>query len=111
MQTFIWKPRIEPVGQVSHRTLTAKFGDGFAQTAGDGININLQSWPLEFVGRSALIRPIKNFLDSHEGHRAFTWTPPLGAATTWMAPKGYTLKPHGADVYTLAVTFDEAPRP
>ncbi len=111
MQTFNWVPRIEPVGQFSHRTLTAKFGDGYAQTADDGINPGSQSWPLEFFGVSAYIQPIKQFLDQHRGSRAFLWTPPMGQPTAWLIGKGYTLQPHGADLFTLAVTFEEFNRP
>lgn len=111
MEVFSWQPRVDAMGQVSHRTLFAQFGDGYTQSVGDGININKQSWPLEFVGRGDYIRPIRAFLDRHGGYKAFEWTPPLGGVTTCRAPKGYSLKGHGADVWTLGVTFEEAPVP
>lgn len=111
MQVFSWDPRLDPVGQKSFRVLVAQFGDGYAQRVGDGINTQSQSWPLEFAGDSREIRPIRAFLDAHEGFRSFLWTPPLGEQSSFVAPEGYTLKPHGGGVFTLSVTFREAARP
>ena len=111
MQVFTWDPRIDLVGQTSFRVLTAQFGDGYAQRAGDGIHAKGQSWPLEFAGEAFEIRPIRAFLDAHEGFRAVLWTPPMGEQSSFVAPEGYTLKAHGADFFTLSVTFKEAARP
>ncbi|MDR0259096.1 MAG: phage tail protein, partial [Comamonas sp.] len=90
-ETFTWCPRIEPQGTVSHRVLSAKFGDGYEQTAADGINTAMQSWPLSFVGRAAVIEPIKSFLDQHGSWQSFLWTPPLGAAGSYRTDNGYQL--------------------
>ena len=49
MQIFTWYPCTEPQGRIDHRTLSAKFGDGYAQIAADGIHSTTQSWPLCFV--------------------------------------------------------------
>ena len=78
IETFTWCPKVEPVGTVSFRNKSAKFGDGYEQRARDGINNKSESWPLTFVGGADKIMPIKKFLDAHAGADPFYWTPPLG---------------------------------
>ena len=113
-EVFGWRPLAEPRGTVSHRGLKAQFGDGYAQIAGDGINTKSESWPLEFRGRAAQIRLIREFLDRHGSSQSFTWTPPLGQAGQYTAGE-YQLTPHGGGGplrrYTISVTFTEFNRP
>jgi len=110
-ETFTWAPLADPNGSVSHRVLSAKFGDGYEQLAADGINAVQDSWPLEFTDRSQVITQIKNFLDSHGSWKPFFWTPPLGKQGTYRSDKGYQLTAHGAGLYTLTVTFVQFNRP
>lgn len=107
METFTFCPRVNPTATVTQRTLVAQFGDGYAQRAADGINGRTESWPLEFVGDEAYIRPIKAFLDRHGGWKSFLWTPPLGDEQHFVTPGGYTLTPQHADLYTLSVTLQQ----
>ncbi|MCP5854454.1 phage tail protein, partial [Klebsiella pneumoniae] len=44
--TFTWCPYIEPTGSGTFRVRSAQFGNGYRQVAGDGINNEVQSWPL-----------------------------------------------------------------
>lgn len=105
-ETFTWSPRVNPRGQVTLRTLEAKFGDGYTQTAADGINNKTQSWPLEFVGNEAYIAAIAAFLDRHGGYRAFLWTPPLGVEGRYRATE-YDPVALGGGMYSLSVTFQQ----
>ncbi len=66
-ETFTWVPNKEPAGTVSFRIKSAKFGDGYEQTAEDGINNKTQSWPLTFTGSKSRIKQIAEFLDRHKG--------------------------------------------
>lgn len=109
-QTFTWVPVVEPTGTVSYRVLKAQFGDGYAQTAADGINNKSQTWPLQFRGALANIAPIRDFLDALSGYQAFLWTPPLGAQGYYKCT-GHMLKPMGAGKYELAATFEQAFQP
>ncbi|MDQ2820477.1 MAG: phage tail protein [Pseudomonadota bacterium] len=109
-QTFTWVPVIEPTGTGTYRVLRAQFGDGYAQTAADGINNKSQTWPLQFRGTAAKITPIRDFLDACSGYQAFFWTPPLGAQGYYRCAS-YTLKPLGAGKYELAATFEQAFQP
>ena len=105
-ETFVWSPRVNPRGRTKLRTLTASFGDGYAQRAGDGINNKVQSWPLEFVGAASAVSPIIEFLDRHGGFRSFLWTPPLGVAGRYRAGE-YETVALGAAMYSLSVTFEQ----
>lgn len=107
METFDWCPRVNPVSSNKFRTLVAQFGDGYAQRAGDGINLKGESWPLEFVGTGDTIGPIREFLDRHQGFKSFLWKPPMGVLQHFVTPDGYNLTPLHADLYTLTVTFEQ----
>jgi phage-related protein len=76
--TFTYDPITDPVGTSTYRTLTAQFGDGYSQVAGDGINNVYDTWSLSFAGASADVAPVKSFLDALQGYLPFYWTPPLG---------------------------------
>jgi phage-related protein len=109
LETFTWQHLVGPEGTFKHATLKAQFGDGYVQLAADGINNRQQEWPLVFRGKAPKIEPIKAFLDRHGGHKPFTWTPPLGAAGSYVVKDGYqlaTISGHGSErLFTLTVTF------
>ena len=106
-ETFTWAPRIGPTGSVSFRTLDAKFGDGYAQVAGDGINARAESWPVTFQGSAAKIAAIRAFLDRHGGTRSFLWTPPGGTEGYYKA-KGYSPTAHDKFNSSISATFEQA---
>lgn len=105
-EVFSWCPRVDVVGTETDRVRTAQFGDGYSQAVGDGINTRVGTWPLTFTGKRDYILPIKAFLDRHGGHKSFLWTPPLGEPSLFRAPER-TVSPHGAENYTLTVTFNQ----
>lgn len=105
-ETFTWSPRVNPRGQVTLRTLEAKFGDGYTQAAADGINNKIQSWLLEFVGNETRTAQIVDFLDRHGGYRSFLWTPPLGRQGQYRAVE-YEPVALGGGMYSLTVTVQQ----
>lgn len=107
---FTWKHDAKPSGASTFRVLKAQFGDGYAQTAADGINNKSQSWPLSFTGRATAITPIKAFLDARGGAQSFFWTPPLGVQGYFRCPS-YETKHLGGDVWQLSATFEESFQP
>ena len=111
METFNWPPRVKSRGSVTFRTLKVQFGDGFSAEAEDGINSRAESWPLEFIGTEAEIRPIKDFLDRHGGWKRFLWQSPMGSLAHYKVVDGkYDLVPIGGPQYTLSVTFEMRPK-
>lgn len=111
LKEFTWEPRTEPVGQVTFKTAQAQFGDGYTQRAANGLNNRQESWPLVFTNSKATILSISKFLDEHGGYLSFYWTSPTGLKSAFVAPGGYTVQPHGAEMLTLAVTFQSDNNP
>lgn len=103
-QTFTWCPRVDPEGTTAFRVHEIQFGDGYKQSVGDGINNEVRTWPLTFVGLEHEIAPIRDFLRAHKGYKPFKWTPPLDSEGLYEVQQ-FTLRPHGGGVYTLSATF------
>ncbi|QZI72889.1 phage tail protein [Pseudomonas protegens] len=110
IETFTWCPKVDPVGTVSFRTRSAKFGDGYEQVARDGINNRSQSWPLTFIGSAAKIKPIMDFIDARGGINPFYWSPPLGEQGLYRC-SSYQSSALGAGMYSLVATFEQAFHP
>ncbi|RSF08801.1 phage tail protein [Achromobacter aegrifaciens] len=109
-ERFTWRSTGQPVGATVFRRLTAQFGDGYRQVAGDGINGKVQSWPLTFAGSKQEMAAIAAFFDRHAGVRSFLWTPPLGGEGLYEVPN-YSINPVGGDVYTISATFQQVFKP
>lgn len=110
IETFTWAPAPDVQGETTLRTRTAQFGDGYAQTTGDGLNNKAQSWPLSFTRREAEAQAILDFFDRHAGYKAFRWTPPLGELGLWRVSQ-QSLRPLGGGLYTITATFEQAFHP
>lgn len=110
IETFSWCPRINAEQEVNFRRRTAKFGDGYEQVSGDGINPRSQKWTLQFTGSEAYIAAIKAFLDRHQGVKAFQWRPPLESLGLYRCDT-YTPTALGAGQYNLSATFEQAYKP
>lgn len=104
-ETFIWCPETGTEGSSTFRVLTAQFGDGYKQSAGDGINNEVNSWPLTFKGLEHEIKPIRDFLRSHKGYKPFYWKPPLETEAFLFEVTEFSVVPMGGRAYTLTATF------
>ncbi|WP_252318789.1 MULTISPECIES: phage tail protein [Symbiopectobacterium] len=116
IETFSFYPRVNPEGAFTQRTRSIQFGDGYTQRAGDGINGELQSWPLTFVGNQAHIQPIIAFLRRHKGYNAFQWVNPLAELGLYCCPDGFNVTAMGKNsrsdqVFQLTATFVTAYHP
>jgi phage-related protein len=110
MDTFTWSPLIGTQGTGTLRVLSAQFGDGYMQSVADGINNEVQSWPLQFRGDATYIMPILTFIRQHAGYKSFLWTPPLDIERAFKVAS-YDLTAIQADRYTLAVTLQQDFKP
>lgn len=110
METFNYRVLASPSSQSSFRVLTAQFGDGYAQEAGDGINLKVDSWSISLMGRLGSeeypLDEIKSFLDRHEGWKTFKWETPL-KETKMFKCKSYNLTHVNGDIFTISATFNE----
>ena len=105
-ETFNWRPIGQPAGQATFRVLKAQFGDGYSQEVADGINNEVQSWPLQFVGTRAEVIAIRDFFRRHGGYKGFFWTPPMGEPGLYKVA-AYSPVHQGGDVYLISATFEQ----
>lgn len=110
MQTFDFPVRHDANHTVQHRVLSANFGDGYIQRAGDGINTKTTSWDLSCTGSLSFIQQVQAFLDAQGGYKAFLWSPP-GQAPAMFVCAGYKLQSKGAGIYAMAFTFEQTYHP
>lgn len=106
-EVFTWTPDSKPTGKITQRTRSVKFGDGYEQVVGDGINAESQSWPLTFSGTKARIQSILAFLRARKGYQSFYWTPPFGAQALFRCSE-FDPADQGGGKWILSVTFDQA---
>ncbi|MFJ3121037.1 phage tail protein [Pseudomonas protegens] len=112
-ETFNYCTPLTSSGDVGQLTWENDFGDGYTQAGGIGINTKSQKWELTFngpFGDGSTLEGVRNFLDRHEGYKAFRWTPPLGVEG-WYRATGYQPRPLGAGLYSLSVTFKQVYMP
>jgi len=107
VETFTWCPKVEPTSTPDYRVRRSKFGNGYEQVVGDGINNKTDSWPVTFVVGEAVALQIKAFLDRHAGFKSFLWTPPLGELGFYRATAP-SVTPNGAGIFTLNTTFTQS---
>lgn len=63
--------------EVNFDTTTYKFGDGYSQTVGNGINRMLETGTIQYVNRTqGEMETLFNFLKERGGTDYFMWTPP-----------------------------------
>ncbi|KAF1071005.1 MAG: hypothetical protein GAK45_00620 [Pseudomonas citronellolis] len=110
LEIFTWPIEANDEGEVSYRTRTSQFGDGYSQRSSDGLNNRSQSWPVSLVADKAEALVILAFIDRHKGARAFRWTPPLGEAGLYVCA---SCKPSnlGGSVYRISATFEQVFHP
>lgn len=108
MATFSYIPRLGARRTLRPRALSAPFGDGYEQRAGDGINTQLSSWVLDFNGYTATVDPIENFLIARNGVESFDWTPPTGSAAKFIC-REWSREELGNDIVALSATFEQVP--
>ena len=106
VETFTWGARVGDQGDVSFSVSSASFGDGYEQSAGNGLNTKSDSWPYTYIGPMSEIRPITDFLDAHGGSRSFLWTPPFGVQGRYKCA-GYSKTPQGGPLVKLTATFKQ----
>jgi len=77
MSDFNFVPSWGSDQDVEPKVLSARFGDGYEQRVGDGINTMSMVWNLKFEDiSSADADTITEFFRTKAGVTYFTWTPP-----------------------------------
>ncbi len=105
VDTFTFKTQTVGDGKYGYNNRKAKYGDGYVQTVGNGINTETQSWPLTFVGPRATMDAIITFLRSHKGVASFLWYNPLGELGLYTFDD-FTVTPLSFKNVRITVTFN-----
>jgi phage-related protein len=80
MSDFNWSPSYDNDKALNPKLHKAKFGDGYEQRTGAGLNNNLGEWNLTFNKDNTTIDAIEAFFNARIQGESFTWIP-LGEAT------------------------------
>lgn len=106
MATFTYIPSRGSRSESTPRILSNKFGDGYEQRIGDGINNLLPIWQLQFntIDQSNAASII-SFFESHGGVTSFDWTPPIGSAGKFVC-KTWNIVPDGM-IFDISATFEK----
>ena len=93
---------------ITPRLARQKFGDGYEQVVGDGLNTMPRVWGVTFTQTEADIDTIESFLHTCGGVEAFDWTPPRGAAGKWRtSAEGWKRTVTNFGYETLTASFEE----
>lgn len=108
---FTWCPSYEPELEEAPQLLTAKFGDGYSQSAPDGLNHIRQRWSLSWNAEdTATAKAIRDFLRERGGWQPFYWIEPTRAeAGLFTCPAGLRRRHVGPGLFSLSATFEEYP--
>lgn len=94
-------------GKKEYLVRTAAFGDGYAQTSGEGINSHRKSWAITFSGQIEDVQEVIAFLDERKGYQSFIWKDPFGLYGLYKATS-YDVLPYAKDVFRLTTMFEQA---
>lgn len=106
-RVFDFQVETKPTGITTHATKSARFGEGYAQHAGIGLNGKSTSWSIAVDNDYAYVIAVRNFLDEHHGYDSFLWTPPSYPSPLRFRCSTYTENPHVATQSRLVATFEQ----
>lgn len=107
MATFTWHPAPGAKRTVKPRILAARFGDGYEQRVGDGINTRLSIWELSFPGLSrADADDVDAFLVARNGVESFDWVDPAGVSGKYLCREWESTE-LGAGRININATFEQ----
>lgn len=90
------------------RVLKAQFGDGYAQTAPDGINNRVDTWDIAYENLTSTERTtLWAAIETVGATDYFTWTPPGGSSTKWKIVGDVSESPVSGDLYTVSFTLEQ----
>lgn len=106
---FTWCPTKASTGQTDGLVRRTQFGDGYNQSAADGINPNSSTWNVEFVGTKLRTQEIIDFLRSHVG-KSFIWDEPF-VGDGYFYCDTFSPAPNGQRLWTVTATFEQTYQP
>ena len=108
MATFSYIPSFGASSQNTPRIRSLKFGDGYEQRYGDGLNPILQTWNLSFNNRPVSdIDAIEAFLVGRGGVKNFLWTPPRQSTAKRFICKEWQRAITAGGIDTITAMFEQ----
>lgn len=91
----------------TNRVLRAQFGDGYEQTAPNGINTIVDEWSIRYENLTTSERnTLLAALDAVGSWDVLTWTPPGDSAKKWkVTADGLTETPVSGDMYSIGFSL------
>jgi phage-related protein len=95
---------------MSPAILEAKFGDGYRQRAGNGINTMLEVWSIQAnaLKDATEAAPMEAFLRAQAGVTAFQWATPFGRTALFVCKKWRRVQT-SFGMSNISGTFEEVP--
>lgn len=94
----------------TNRVLAAQFGDGYEQTAPDGINNKIDTWSISYDNLTLAERnAVWAVLDAVGSYDYLTWTP-IGEVTSKrfkVTSDGVSEQPVSGDLYNISFTMKQ----
>lgn len=106
MTEFTWRPQDGYPIANSPRVMVAAYGHGYEQRAKDGINNQLKSYQLNFIGLPDKLKPIQDFLVARGAVESFQWNSPYENEIKTIICREWTYKPRQM-VYEISAVFEE----
>lgn len=108
MADFTWVPDDNVSVGGAFSGFSVKFGDGYTQDAGEGLNEEVRTVTVSFNRPYAEVAPIITFLRQRGSSGRFGWTPPgPGQASGQFVCKGYSVRSRSGENAVLTATFEE----
>jgi phage-related protein len=103
---FTWSPDIGARRTIKATVHQAKFGDGYEQRIGSGVNFKPRSWSCQFSNGLANAQSILAFLDARGGLESFTWTDPMNETNNFVC-REWSQVQQVFGVYQVTATFEQ----
>ncbi|HDR2471464.1 TPA: phage tail protein [Enterobacter soli] len=110
IETFTWgiQSASQPTTKSEDTIRKAKFGDGYEQVSGSGLNDEKLIFEYSFRGRPEKGREIYTFLRRHKT-KSFIFTPPFGELALWRVQANSLQKVVlGNKLLSVSATFEQA---
>jgi phage-related protein len=95
-------------GKTTFKVLEVKYGNGYTQRAGDGINNNQGTWNIEYdLLTSSELSTVVTAFDTAAGVDYFTWQAPGDATSKKWLVKEYSRSPRAGDLYSVSAALEQ----
>lgn len=107
MATFTATPDNGASADLKPNVRAIKFGDGYEQRQGNGLNTMAKVWPLTFSLRSDVEKDyIKDFLEARAGVESFTWVDIDGDTGKYVC-RSWNIRKDRFNLNTITAKFEQ----